>query len=212
MHRLLRRLRFRLRRPRVQCSGATALTATLQNDSSQQGVTWTIAPASGAGTLTAATRTSVTYTAPASAPVSDMSATITATSVAQPASSGAATITVPALSVAVDPSSATVEAGATQTFTATVQSDPANKGVTWSISPTSGAGTLSNASRTSVTYTAPASAPASDLNVTITATSVTNATRSAAAMVTVPALSVFVDPSSATIDAGHADLYGNGAE
>ena len=191
----------------VSVGGTQTLTATLQNDSLNHGVTWTIAPASGAGSLSNVTSTSVTYNAPTSPPASDVTVTITATSVTDSSRSAAATITVPALSVTVDPTSATVGAGATQTFTATVQSDPANKGVTWSISPTSGAGTLSNASSTSVTYTAPASAPASDLNVTITATSVTNATRSAAAMVTVPALSVFIDPSSATIDAGGTQTF-----
>jgi predicted dienelactone hydrolase len=184
-------------------AGATeALTATLQNDSSQQGVTWTIAPASGAGTLTDATRTSVTYNAPASAPASDMTVTLTATSVAQPASSAAATITIPALYVVVDPSAASVDAGATQTLTATVQNDPAHKGVTWAISPTSGAGTLSNATSTSVTYTAPPVAPASDVTVTLTATSVTDPRRSAAATITLPTPTVSVDPPTATLDAG----------
>ena len=203
----------------VPAGTTQALTATLQNDSSQRGVTWAISPASGAGTLSNATSTSVTYTAPASAPPSDMTVTITATSVADPTRSAAASVTVPALSVAVDPSTATVDAGGTQTLTATVQGDPAGKGVTWSISPTSGAGTLSNATSTSVTYTAPASAPPSDMTVTITATSVTDPTKNAAAMVTVAALYVVVDPSAPVVLAGgtqtltatvHSDPAGKG--
>src|SRR5580765_231257 len=112
----------------VSAGGTQALTATLQNDSSQQGVAWTIAPASGAGTLGNVTATSVNYTALASPPANDMTVTITATSVADATRSAAATITIPALSVVVDPSAASVDAGATQTLTATVQSDPAHKG------------------------------------------------------------------------------------
>src|SRR5437016_5125709 len=77
--------------------------------------------------------------------------------------SSASPLPAPAPSVAVAPASRTVDAGATQALTATLQYDPARKGVTWAISPTSGAGTLSNASSTSVTYTAPASPPASDV-------------------------------------------------
>src|SRR6266446_6634719 len=189
-------------------AGATqALTATLQNDSSQRGVTWAISPASGAGTLSNAASTSVTYPAPASPSANDVIVTITATSVTDPARSAAATITVPAPFVTVDPSNGTVEAGATQTFTATVQYDPARKGVTWAISPTSGAGTLSNASSTSVTYTAPASPPASDVIVTITATSVTEPARSAAAIIDFPAPLVVLDPSSATLDAGGSQTF-----
>jgi predicted dienelactone hydrolase len=148
------------------------------------------------------TATSVSYTAPASPPANDMTVTITATSVADATRSAAATITVPALYVVVDPSAASVDAGATQTLTATVQSDPAHKGVTWTISPSSGAGTLSNATGTAVTYTAPAAPPASDVTVTITATSVTDVTRSGAATITLPSPAVSIDPSTATLDAG----------
>ncbi len=191
----------------VFAGGTQALTATLQNDSSQRGVTWAISPASGAGTLSNAASTSVTYTAPASAPPSDMTVTITATSVADPTRSAAASVTVPAPSVAVDPSTATVDAGGTQSLTATVQGDPAGKGVTWGISPASGAGTLSNATSTSVTYTAPASVPLSDVMVTITATSVTDPTRSGIATILLPTPSVSVDPSTATLDAGGTQTF-----
>src|SRR6266853_499766 len=186
----------------VFAGGTQALTATLQNDSSQRGVTWAISPASGAGALSNATSTSVTYTAPATAPPSDTTVTITATSVADPTKNAAASVTVPALSVAVAPSTPTVDAGGTQTLTATVQGDPAGKGVTWTISPTSGAGTLSNATSTSVTYTAPPSAPASDVNVIVTATSVTDPTRSAIATILLPTPSVIIDTSATTLDAG----------
>src|SRR5438270_4523831 len=60
----------------------------------------------------------------------------------------------PQVSVVVAPGSATVQAGSTMTFTATVSNDSTSQGVTWAISPASGAGTLTNATSTSVDYTA----------------------------------------------------------
>src|SRR5437667_11537469 len=65
----------------VYAGETKALVATLQNDTSQKGVTWTLTPASGAGTLTQPTDTSVTYDAPPTEPGSDVTVTITATSV-----------------------------------------------------------------------------------------------------------------------------------
>jgi len=59
--------------------------------------------------------------------------------------------------------------GQSTTVTAVVANDSSNKGVSWAIS--SGGGTLSNQTSTSVTYTAPASVPTAT-SATITATSV----------------------------------------
>lgn len=176
-------------------------TATVQNDASNSGVTWTISPASGAGTLSNATKTSVTYSAPASPPSNDLPVTITATSAATPTISASANVVVPAIMISVDPNGATVAAGTQQLLTATVANDPSNAGVVWKISPASGAGTLSNVTNTSAMFNAPASAPPSDVVVTITATSVTDATRSSSATVTVPAIAVSISPSSATVAA-----------
>jgi hypothetical protein len=66
--------------------------------------------ASGAGTLSGATSTSVTYSAPAGAPSGDVAVTITATSIANPAKSGIAQLTYVAIAVTVTPDSSTVEA------------------------------------------------------------------------------------------------------
>jgi len=63
------------------------------------------------------------------------------------------------ITISVAPTSDTVPAGTTQDLTATLQNDSSRQGVTWTISPTSGAGTLSHATSTSVTYNAPPSAP-----------------------------------------------------
>src|SRR5437867_5361127 len=74
----------------------------------------------------------------------------------------------PAISVSVAPAGVSlVPAGSPTTFTATVANDTGNKGVTWTVSCASGqCGTISptaTPSGTSTTYTAPATAPASDL-------------------------------------------------
>src|ERR1700733_2929490 len=58
-----------------------AVTATVANDSSGDGVTWSISPASGAGTLSAITKTSVTFSAPATVTAAT-TVTLTATSAA----------------------------------------------------------------------------------------------------------------------------------
>jgi len=72
------------------------------------------------------------------------------------------------VSVTVTPASANVKAGGTQQFTATVVGST-NTSVTWSISPATGAGTISS----SGLYTAPTTVT-TPLAVTITATSVAN--------------------------------------
>src|ERR1700730_138208 len=95
----------------------------------------------------------------------------------------ASTVSLP-ITVTISPASATVDSTGTQQFTAAISNDPTNKGVTWSISPASGAGTLSKMTNTSATYTAPTS-PASTLNVTITATAVADTTKSAFATIAV---------------------------
>jgi predicted dienelactone hydrolase len=183
----------------VPAGTTQVFTARAENDPGTTGVTWSISPVSGAGTLSNATSTSVTYNAPASAPPSDVAVTITATSVSHPWVSGRTFFSVPASIVSITAGGGIVPAGSTQVVTAAVQYDPGATGVSWSIYPASGVGTLSNATTTAVTYNAPPKAPASDLSVTVTATSLTNTAVSAAASITVPAISVAVAPDSALV-------------
>ena len=181
----------------VAAMATQQFSATVHNDSSNKGVTWTISPASGAGTLSNVMSISVTYNAPASPPASDLAVTITATSVADPTQSNTVSVTVATIQVTIDQGNPTVMAGTTLAFTATVHYDPSNSGVTWSIAPASGAGTLSDATNSSVTYHAPPDSPASNLPVTLTATSVADHSKSGAANILVPAISVSVSPGSA---------------
>lgn len=81
----------------------------------------------------------------------------------------------PVVAITIDPKTATLEAGGTQTFTATV-TGTGNTGVTWQAS----GGTITGAGAT-VTYTAPGQ-PGS---FTVTATSVADPSRRATATVTV---------------------------
>ncbi len=82
--------------PSVQISQSLNFSATVQNDSSNKGLTWSLSGAgcSGAacGTLSNISALSVTYTAPPTAP-SPATVTITATSVAEPSKSATSTIT-----------------------------------------------------------------------------------------------------------------------
>ncbi|HTW46492.1 MAG TPA: putative Ig domain-containing protein [Acidobacteriaceae bacterium] len=78
----------------VDPGDSVQLTATVSNDSSNQGVTWAVTcTASACGSLTNSSTTAVTYTAPS--PVStQFTATITATSLANPKAAGSLMLTV----------------------------------------------------------------------------------------------------------------------
>jgi hypothetical protein len=155
---------------------STTIMATVTHDSAGKGVTWTLSPATGAGALSGATTTSVTYTAPATIP-SATTVTITATSVANGTKSVTFTINLLPVSISLAPASPqTLEQGMkVSPITATVSNDPANKGVTWSLT---GAGALSGQTATTVVYTAPASVTAAS-TATVTATSVADTTKTA---------------------------------
>jgi dienelactone hydrolase len=180
------------------------IAVTVLGDASGQGVTWRL---SGPGALAKQNSTSVEYDAPASG-ASNVTASVTATAVVDTTKSGTLTVTVtppPPISVSVSPSSANVETNTGLGFTATVLYDAANAGVAWTLTQggtacSPGCGTLdltNTASGALTTYTAPATVPANP-TVTLTATSITDTTKSASAVVTVvlPPISVSVGPRS----------------
>ncbi|HTU35739.1 MAG TPA: hypothetical protein VMF66_18195, partial [Candidatus Acidoferrum sp.] len=87
---------------------------------------------------------------------------------------------------------------AMSSLTAVVTNDSAAKGVTWSCTPSGACGSFnptSTASAAATTYTAPAAIPSGG-KVTVTATSVTDTTKSASAMITITA------PSGPTLSDG----------
>jgi len=178
----------------LQVGQSVGFTATLQNDTQNKGVTWSVSGAgcsgSSCGSLSNATTTSVTYTAPLTVP-SPATITLQAKSVADTTKSASATITLvttPTISVALSPASASVQVSASKVFTATVQNDSQNEGVTWNLSGSgcsgSSCGELTNPTAFSVTYTAPPTVP-NPATVTLTAASAANPAKSANASITV---------------------------
>jgi hypothetical protein len=110
-----------------------------------------------------------------------------------------------AINVTVSPTTASVPSGyGTQAFTATIQNDFQNRGVTWSLSGPgcSGAtcGFLSKVTGTTVTYNAPPNIPNPAI-VTLTATSVGDTTKSASSSITITqgVLTVVLSPKRAAI-------------
>jgi hypothetical protein len=122
----------------------------------------------------------------------------------------------PAISVTVSPITASVQTGQVQMFTATLANDSANKGVSWTLTGAgcSGAtcGTLSaasSASGTPITYTAPAAIP-NPATVTLTAASVADGTKTAAATITITAvagISVTLSATSATVPISTTTMF-----
>jgi hypothetical protein len=111
------------------------------------------------------------------------SVTITATAHADSTKSATSSFLLMPISITLSPGlSVYVAPGAQSNFTAVLDHDPGNAGVTWSLAGTgcSGAacGAFSNVTATGVTYTAPLTAPDPG-TVTVTATSVSDTAKSA---------------------------------
>ena len=98
---------------------------------------------------------------------------------------GSSTTPLSAISVSLSETAATVLAGTTANFTATVSNDPANMGVQWSVScvaaPCGSVSPASTPSGIATTYTAPAALPSRGATITLTATSITDSTKSLSA-------------------------------
>jgi hypothetical protein len=179
--------------PTLSISTTANLTAVVTNDSQNKGVTWSCAPASSCGTFnptSTASGTATVYTAPSAVPTSG-SVTVTATSVTDTTKTAVATINItpPALTVTFNPAPPTsLIVGTTSSITAIVSNDSQNKGVTWTVTCGSSAcgsfSSASTASGTATVYTVPTTIPSPN-TVKITATSVTDTTKSATATITI---------------------------
>lgn len=151
-------------------------------------VSWAVNGIAGGNNVVGTISSAGKYTAPSTLP-SPASATVSATSVADASAVGSASINLTApspVTVGVSPTSASVQLGQAQQFTASV-SGTANTSVTWAVNGISGGnsvvGTVSSAGK----YTAPSTLP-SPASATVSATSVadTNAVGSAAVALTAP--------------------------
>jgi hypothetical protein len=157
----------------VAPGGTVTIAATVTAGS----LNWTSTPA-GFGTLSNPSATGVTFSAPSSVTAPTI-VTITATSTTSSGVSAPVQIAVqtsPAIALQIGGKIVgpqTIRAGQQASVNANLTGDTTNAGVTWTLSPASGAGTLSNVTLTSVSYTAPGSV---SVNTPVTLTATSNAT------------------------------------
>jgi hypothetical protein len=180
----------------VDLGTSLPFTATVANDPSNAGVSWRLTgtgcSGSACGALSntvSASGVPISYTAPAVQPVTPI-VFLTAAAITDSTAVAPATIVVTTpgqVSVYVTPATAGLVVNGSVPLTATVFNDPAQAGVTWTLSCTNTTGACgtvaatSSASGVAVSYRAPSSAT----TVTVTAASITDPTRSAVATVTV---------------------------
>jgi hypothetical protein len=176
-------------------SSRPVLTASVTNTSST-GVIWSIAEATtqtpGAGGTLSISGNSATYTPPG------LSGTyhVVATSVADGTRTGTAALVVNAdVTVTLTQTSATVFGGSTLlNLGATVVNTPST-GVNWSILEGPTVGSLSSSTGPTVNYTAPLAAG----NYHVVATSVADATKTATCEIFVPAVTISINRTAATV-------------
>jgi len=187
----------------MQSFGATISSAGHPSTS----VTWSLSgpgcAAAACGTITANGAADVSFTAPAILPA-PAGVTATATSMADPSQFAAAAIAVTSNFTLSAQGPANVTAGSTAQFTAVVQPIPGSHpaaGVVWSLSgagcgvPVTLCGTISSTGL----YTAPA-APPQPPQITLTATSEADPTKTATATTqVVAAQALVVSPANATV-------------
>jgi hypothetical protein len=176
-------------------------------------VTWSVSGSGCSGTACGTIDSNGLYTAPNILP-NPPQVTIRATSAASPGAFATASVTITSdIAISVNPSSASVELGAVQNFTAPITSAGApSTAVTWTIGPApgsncSGPGTGAGQCGTidaSGLYTAPSIlpgvSPPSNPEVLITATSVADPSRSASATINLTANFTFTILGPASVN------------
>lgn len=182
----------------VLVSQSQPFVALLQNDVQNKGVTWTLTQSGGqcspaCGQLSPTGPNRANYLAPQNVPKPG-TVTVTATSLSDGTKSASAQISITAqppaaISVSIVPASASVAVSQNQLFSAVVQNDPQNQGVTWSLTQSRSAcspvcGTIAAFNNTTAIYAAPNATPKSSF-VTITATSAADNTKLASSVIMV---------------------------
>ncbi len=194
----------------VQIGMSLQFSATIQGDPGNKGVAWSIQslPGCDCGAIDSTGK----YFAPNTAHTAP-GVSISATSVADPTKSATAVVYVTPvpgpspIAVTISPGSGSVQVGMSFQFSAALEGDSANKGVTWSIqsSPGCDCGTIDSTGK----YLAPMT-PHTAPGVSISATSVSDPTKSATAIVLVtpapvvpPApIAVTISPNSGSVQVG----------
>lgn len=167
----------------VQTNATQQFTATVSN-AANTSVTWQVNGITGGNATNGTISATGLYTAPAAVPASAV--TVTAISQADPTKSASANVTVTTppivVTVSVTPASASVAAGGTQQFTATVGGTP-NTAVTWQVNNVTGGSASTGTIDSNGLYTAPGSLPA--VAITVKAVSQADSTKSATASVNI---------------------------
>jgi hypothetical protein len=165
----------------VQVTQTQTFTATVTGSANQM-VTWSLSGTGCGGSACGTITSTGVYTAPSTVP-SPATVTVRATSVADPTKSGTATVTVAAapptpanVFVSVFPRGRLLPIGVTQQFTALVIRTP-NQSVTWAVNGIVGGNATVGTIDSTGLYSPPNAQPA-NADITITATSVADPTKS----------------------------------
>jgi hypothetical protein len=191
----------------VPTASTNSFTASVTG-TTNTAVAWSLSGAgcSGASCGTLATSSlAAVYTAPLVAPTPP-SVTVAATSIAEPSKTASATVTiVTVVVVIVTPASTSVVTGATQQFNASVVGT-SNTAVAWNVQ---GAGCSATACGTITgagLYTAPSAIP-SPANITVTATSAADPSKTSSSLVTIVASNATNANGGLNIPSGHPRLF-----
>lgn len=201
----------------VQVGQSQQFSATVQNDPTNSGVAWTIGNINCTAALCGTIDASGKYSAPTLMPTTIFpgGVQILASSLANPARTGSGSVSIvppapPApITVTVTPNFVVVGPGLTQQFTATVQNDSANKGVTWSFINAVCTLALCGSIDGTGKYTSPLTGPTLGASIGITATSVTDSTKSGTGYVnlTTPSVYVSIQPQNTALESGQTKQF-----
>jgi len=195
----------------MQAGGTLQFTVTVQN-SSNSAVTWQVNGLNGGnasvGTIAASGAQTASYSAPASVSVVSTE-TVTAVLQSDTTKAGSASVTVnpaPTAAITVSPAAATVVAGTSQQFSASVQNGP--QAVIWAVNGLLGGnpkfGTITSLLGATGVYTAPTKIP-NPAVVTVTALLQSDLSTSGSTSVTIvasPPPAINISPTSASVAAG----------
>ncbi len=186
--------------------GAQQFSATVTN-TTNMAVTWSVNNIPGGNSAIGIISSSGLYTAPSNLP-QPAAVTVKAMSQADATASASAQLTIMSdIAITIVPPLASVELGSTQPLAANITSSGnPNLIVTWSLNGPGCAGPSCGAIDSSGNYTAPSLLPSSP-SVTLTARSVADPSKSAAAAITVTSRFTFGISGPATVNAGATGNY-----
>ncbi len=183
-----------------------AFIATVQNTTTKT-VTWKVNGVTGGNATVGTISTAGSYKAPATVPTPS-AVTVTAVSTVDSTKSGAASATIAKpVTVTVAPTTASLQAGVTKQFTATVLNS-ANTAVTWSVNGIPGGDAVVGTISAAGLYQAPQGVP-TPVTVSVGAASVASPTASAKSTVTITgsAIKVSVSPASVSVMVGKTQQF-----